>query len=260
MLATALRKENGEPVRQCALTRAHAACARSPSFLPRSGRQGRSRSEEPLAWTRRLAYSDANHCVWRLQKRAFFSAVSVPPRKPDTTLADTVDTLLEKAALGRLSLANKAGLVTAGFTKVSDVFDRGQAVLLLHASDAAPAGREKLDAKAERSSTLIIDRFNSEQLSLALGRSNVIHAALSEGGACESFLRAADRLETYRKSRRRHRGSVQFGYGYAMSETKETDGKTIRGSGRMTLNLEANGGIGPCAPEFQPWQVESCHR
>lgn len=197
MLATALRKDSGETVRQCALTRARLPVGDLLRFCldPEGNVVPDLKNHLPgrgvwLTATRTIVLEAAKKGIFQRGFRATAQA--------DTNLADTVDTLLAKAALGRLSLANKAGLVTAGFTKVSEVFDRGQAVLLLHASDAAPAGREKLDAKAGRSSTLIIDRFNSEQLSLALGRSNVIHAALSEGGACESFLRAADRLETYR--------------------------------------------------------------
>lgn len=197
MLATALQKEAGEPVRQCALTRARLPARELIRFcLDPEGRvvpDLKNRLPGRGVWltAMRTVVSEAT-------KKGVFQRGFRSPVRADANLADTVDALLEKAALGRLSLANKAGLVAAGFTKVSEAIGRGQVVLLLHASDAAPAGREKLDSKAGRSRTMIIDRFNSAQLSLALGRPNVIHAALSEGGACESFVRSAGRLDTYR--------------------------------------------------------------
>ena len=45
----------------------------------------------------------------------------------------------------------------------------------------------------------VIAEFTGEELDLALGRSNVIHAALIQGGAARNVLAAASRLERYRK-------------------------------------------------------------
>ena len=41
--------------------------------------------------------------------------------------------------------------------------------------------------------------FTTDELGLASGRTNVIHAALIQGGAALNFLAAASRLERYRK-------------------------------------------------------------
>ena len=46
-----------------------------------------------------------------------------------------------------------------------------------------------------------IRAFGTDELSLASGRTNVIHAALIQGGAARKFLAAASRLERYRKGR-----------------------------------------------------------
>ena len=46
-----------------------------------------------------------------------------------------------------MSLANKAGLVVAGFAKVEELIAAGRAVALVHAADAAVDGVEKLDRK-----------------------------------------------------------------------------------------------------------------
>ncbi len=125
--------------------------------------------------------------------RSFSSTV-----RADEALPETIDGLLERAALDRLSLANKAGLVTTGFTRVAEAVASGRVAFLVHAGDAAPGGREKLDRKAGPGARLPVDCLNSGQLSLALGRSNVVHAALSKGGASDSFLSAVERLEKYR--------------------------------------------------------------
>ena len=74
-----------------------------------------------------------------------------------------------------------------------------QAVALIHATDGAADGIRKLDAilkqkagkAAESPEFPVIGVLTSEQLDLALGRSNVIHAALLAGSAGKTFLYAA---------------------------------------------------------------------
>jgi hypothetical protein len=41
--------------------------------------------------------------------------------------------------------------------------------------------------------------ITSDELGLASGRANVIHAAVIQGGAAQKFLAGASRLERYRK-------------------------------------------------------------
>jgi predicted RNA-binding protein YlxR (DUF448 family) len=119
-------------------------------------------------------------------------------------LAEQVAVLLERRALDALSLANKAGLVTAGFAQVDALIEKGSVVALLHARDAAPGGAEKLDrkykaiARAAGRDAVIETLFTVDQMSLAIGRSNVVHAALTKGGATEKFLNEAGRVVRYR--------------------------------------------------------------
>jgi predicted RNA-binding protein YlxR (DUF448 family) len=125
--------------------------------------------------------------------------VAVPPG-----LSDAVETLFVKRALDALSLANKAGLFTTGFEKVEKLLDGGRAFALLHGSDAAPDGKGRLDRKfvaigrEKGRSGAIVDWLTIEQLSLAIGRANVVHAGLKQGGATLRFLREAERLQRYR--------------------------------------------------------------
>lgn len=115
-----------------------------------------------------------------------------------------LETLFIKRAIQALSLANKAGLVTSGFEKVEALAASGKAAALLHGSDAALDGRNKLDRKftavsRDKGQTpTIVDWLTIAQLSLAIGRSNVVHAGLKHGGATKRFLGEAERLQRYR--------------------------------------------------------------
>jgi hypothetical protein len=122
--------------------------------------------------------------------------------KADKTLPDEVDTLLERDCLQSLSLANKAGAVVTGFTKVETAIGGGNITLLLHAKDAGADGIRKLAQALRRrfgeDCPSGINLFASNQLDLALGRSNVIHAALKAGPASKAFLTRCRRLAAYR--------------------------------------------------------------
>lgn len=119
-------------------------------------------------------------------------------------LADRVETLILRRVMQALSLANKAGLVLTGFTKVEQAISGGKVVILLHAVEAAPDGVEKLDRRLRSmmrdtgGTATVLTVLTIDQISLALGRSNVVHAALEKGGATANFLAGAMRLVRYR--------------------------------------------------------------
>ncbi|HLG85954.1 MAG TPA: RNA-binding protein [Alphaproteobacteria bacterium] len=128
--------------------------------------------------------------------RAFRAEVKVPPR-----LAEEIDVLLAQICLQALSLAKKAGQVVAGFFKVEAAIATGRVIGLVHARDASPDGGRKLSHALMRASSEPrpeIKSFTSEQLSLALGSTNVVHAALTEGAASAAFLSHCRRLARYR--------------------------------------------------------------
>ena len=119
-------------------------------------------------------------------------------------LPDLVDKLLERDALRFLSLVNKAGQIVVGSAKVESAIRAGGVAALVHASDGAPDGTGKLDrllkglsGESGVSPPRII-LFDSHQLDLALGRTNVIHAALNVGSASAAFLAKVARLTLYR--------------------------------------------------------------
>jgi ribosomal protein L7Ae-like RNA K-turn-binding protein len=127
----------------------------------------------------------------------------------DETLADLVGDLLLARVIQKLAMANKAGLVVSGAAKVERAIERGRAFAVLHACDAAKDGMRKIDqklahfladtgvAESERAGR-VVGFLTSAELSLAIGRPNVVHAALSSGGASRSFLAEAERLLGYR--------------------------------------------------------------
>lgn len=120
-----------------------------------------------------------------LFQRGFGEPVKVAPG-----LAGRVAGQLATAAESALSLARKAGMAIAGFGKIEAALGGETVVALIHAREAAPDGIAKLAAAARRAGTRpeIVNVFNGEQLDLAFGRTNVIHAALLAGPASDNVL------------------------------------------------------------------------
>lgn len=135
----------------------------------------------------------------RLFTKGFKSDVRV---RPD--LADFTQALFERAVLDSLSIAGKAGRVVCGFAKTEAAIAREDIAAILHAKDGAPDGIRKLDAALNRrfdgetGGIPVISEFSSGQLDLALGRANVVHAALLAGPAGASFIARYQRMKRFR--------------------------------------------------------------
>jgi uncharacterized protein len=137
--------------------------------------------------------------------RGFKRDVRVPADLPART-----ERLLERALLDALAIAGKAGLVAAGFGKVAATLECEEVIALLHAAEASPEGVRKLDAavRQRRSRRLpVIEFLTLAQLDLALGRPNVVHAALLAGPASDTFLSRSRRLERFRTGGAGDRGN-----------------------------------------------------
>ena len=130
-------------------------------------------------------------------RRNLFARAFRKPAKPAADLAEQVDRLLEARALEALALANKAGRIVAGFAKVEAALATGSVAALIHAAEAAEDGMRKLAAKAP-GPVETIRLFGGEQLDLALGRTNVVHAALIAGDISRLALERAAALARYR--------------------------------------------------------------
>jgi predicted RNA-binding protein YlxR (DUF448 family) len=123
---------------------------------------------------------------------------------PAPDFVETTERLIEQSALATLAMAHKAHRIALGFAKVDAALARERVVALVHAADAAPDGVRKLDALLRRrleaglAKIPIVKAFTSMQLDLALGRPNVIHAALLAGRESEMFLVRVERLGRFR--------------------------------------------------------------
>jgi len=209
----------GQTRRRCALTRAHRpkddlirfVLAPDGAVVPDLKEKLPGRGVWLTAANETIA--DAVKC------KAFSQALKAEAKVPDG-LATHVEALLNEAALGALAIANKAGEVVFGHSKIEEALaktaaaaktasatktgpERGGVIALVHASEAAQDGCRKLDGRAraitEGHGLPAICVFTADELSLASGRANVIHAALIQGGAARKFLAEASRVERYRK-------------------------------------------------------------
>src|SRR5262249_15246507 len=99
-------------------------------------------------------------------------------------LPELVAQLLERSVLDALAMAHKAGCVVAGFAKVEAAIESSEIAALLVAAEAGRDGRQKIASALKRrfgdgaEHIVTIAGFASAQLDLALGRPNVVHAAL----------------------------------------------------------------------------------
>ena len=130
--------------------------------------------------------------------RAFKREVRV-----EADLADRVDALLERSVLDALAIAHKSGALAAGLGRVEAALECESVVALITAADAGAEGAKKLAAAMRRigpqgAHIVRVAQFTSAQLDLALGRANVIHAALLADRASDSFLARWRNLERFR--------------------------------------------------------------
>jgi len=141
--------------------------------------------------------------------RSFRRDVVVP-----ADLADVTERLLARSVLDGLAMAHKSGRVAAGFAKVEAALADQPVLALIHAADAGLDGVRKLNAALRRrfgpetDAPAVIDVFDSAQLDLALGRSNVVHAAVLAGPASAGFLQRWRVLERFRSEAPGGRGDT----------------------------------------------------
>jgi predicted RNA-binding protein YlxR (DUF448 family) len=158
---------------------------------------------------RGLWISASRRAVAEAVRRHQFSKGFKREVRVSPSLATDTEALLARSAIEALAMAAKAGRVICGFGKVEEALrSQAQASIqaLIHASDGAADGIRKLDAIVRHNAGVndkstqfpVLTALTSEQLDLALGRSNVIHAALLAGPASKTFLSRSQRLVQYR--------------------------------------------------------------
>lgn len=115
-------------------------------------------------------------------------------------IAARTEDALERAALDRLGLEARTGMLVTGSDRIEDAARKGQVKLLLHASDAREDGNRKLDKAWRMGSDLegsglagLVIAANRTILSKALGRENVVHIAVTDRAAASRISAALDR-------------------------------------------------------------------
>ena len=147
--------------------------------------------------------AERGHVDQAARKNLFARALKAKVTPPDD-LGGMVDRLLAQSALGSLGLARKAGQVALGAAKVDAAVRSGKALFVLHAAEASPDGVRKID-QARRATvhlggpdTPAYKLFSEAELGLALGGTNVIHAAVLAHDAGKAVLKRVVALDRYR--------------------------------------------------------------
>ena len=126
-------------------------------------------------------------------------------------LPQRVESLLVQRILDHLGLARRSGTLVLGFDNVVRALEsRRKPCVLVEARDASEDGRRKVLAAAKREGIepKVIDILSAAEMSMALGRENVIHAALFPGPLAERLVLDAERLEGFRSPEAKRTGPI----------------------------------------------------
>ena len=139
-----------------------------------------------------------------------FSRAAKRALKAPCDLVQRVESLLVRRVGDDLGLARRSGALILGFDQIAKALaGRQPPGLLIEAADGGQDGRRKLLAVASQHGLTpkVLDCLDSGELSLALGRENVVHAALKSGQLADRLLMTAGRLAGFRASRT-HKGKA----------------------------------------------------
>jgi uncharacterized protein len=130
-----------------------------------------------------------------LQRAFKTSAVTVP-----SDLGERVEQALRQHALDRLGMEARASNLINGAERVENAARAGQVHLLIHAADAAEDGRRSLDQAwrvggGEQQGMIFPEPRTI--LSMALGRENVVHVALTDPAAASRVRNALARWRAF---------------------------------------------------------------
>lgn len=138
-----------------------------------------------------------------VKKNGFTRAAKTKLTAP-ADLADVVERLLARRCLDQLGLARREGVLISGFEKTAASLRAGKAAWVLEAADGSADGRGKILALARHQTAKICGAFTVDDLSLALGLENAIHAVLLAGGRADRWTIEVERLAGFRPLRPPH--------------------------------------------------------
>jgi hypothetical protein len=135
--------------------------------------------------------------------KKLFSRAAKVQLQAETGLGQRAEKALVARMLGDLGIARRSGALALGFDNVLRQLEGPKPPkLLIEAFDGAPDGKRKLYAAAHRLELdcAVIETLTSAELGLALGRENVIHAAVQPGGLADRLIFDAERLSGFREA------------------------------------------------------------
>lgn len=137
--------------------------------------------------------------------KAAFSRALKQKVEVDKDIADLTDQLMTNAAIGSLGLARKAGAAIFGSAQVEKAVRSGKALAVIHSKSGAPDGVRKID-QARRATVHLggprieaFSLFGPEEMDLAFGGGNVIHAAILDAGPGKAALKKLKALKIFRE-------------------------------------------------------------
>jgi len=131
--------------------------------------------------------------------KGHFSRAARAPVAATYDIINRVEKLLVERMCGDLGLARRAGQLILGFDNVARALGgTNPPEVLVEAGAGADDGRRKLLGMAKTATVTVIDCLTRAEMSLALGRENVVHAALKSGRLSARLAVDAGRLGGFR--------------------------------------------------------------
>ena len=137
-------------------------------------------------------------------KGALARAFKGAPLRWSDDLPQQISDALQRQFLAQLGLAARAGVLLSGADRIDTAARSGQVRLLMHAADAADDGRrtrdqswrvgEDAEGSGRQGLVLPLDRTI---LSIALGRDNAVHLAITDAGWADRIAALLGRWQDY---------------------------------------------------------------
>ncbi len=196
--------EDAGPERTCVLTR---ACRPKDELIRLAlGPDGqvapdvRARAPGRGAWIgvgrKALDEANAKGKLKGVLTRAFKTGEVMVP----ADLGERIEAALKAQALDRLGLEARSGTLVTGAERVETAARQGKVRMLIHAADAGEDGRMRLDQAwrvGDGDSQGLVFPEGRTILSMALGRENVVHIALTDGAAARRVSHAINRWQAF---------------------------------------------------------------
>jgi predicted RNA-binding protein YlxR (DUF448 family) len=190
-------KDRDDPERRCIVTGERAPKAGLIRFV--IGPDGTVVPDILARLPGRGIYVSANRAALdKAAKKGLFARAARAPVTVPPDLPAIVEAGLVRRVTDLIALARKAGQAVSGREKVLDWLARGEAAILLQASDGSP--REAARLRPPEGEGTRIACLTAGELGLSFGRDRAIHGALAAGGLTDRIVQEAARLAGLRGS------------------------------------------------------------